>query len=339
MFSRIVRFGFIIFLASLVLSCGGGGGNNGQEEKAKDRKNEFNYSPPTNSDLEQAKAIVSSRDLSPQKVEIVYQGSFDDEHFITIIGHSVESITHFGAVVSPKKPASIPLPVIVMTDGQGNRSIDMEPWINRSWNAELKQAIVVIPSFRGRTLLFRGMSWVSTGSTCDEFDGAATDAISLINAAQQLMPEGDFNHYLVKGHSRGGNAALLMSERDSRVAVAIASGAPVDFYRYSMWMDSTDMYECQFLQNKTETESRMRMLNSSPVFFAKDAYGIIDINQGSLDKIAHPWNAQIMYEALVAAGKNVNVYYYDKGHADIWEAPFMIDRITQRTQEFLANYR
>ena len=326
----------MFLLASLfVTSCGGDG--DGQRDSDR-QENNFNYYPPTAVDIAQAKAIVSSRDLSPRDVQVVYQGEYDNEHFISILEHTVESITHYGAVVYPRSPASIPMPVMVMTDGQGNRSIDIEPWLNRSWSPQLHGSIVVIPAFRGRTLMFRGMSWMSTGSTCDEFDGAATDAIALVNATQQILPDGDFDHYLVRGNSRGGNTALLMSERDSRVAVVIASGTPVDFYRYSMWRDSPDMYECHFLQNKTETESRMRMLNSSPVYFASDAHGIIDLHQGSLDAIAHPWNAQIMYDALRAAGKEVNVYYYEKDHGDIWNDPLIIERIGDRVDEFLANY-
>lgn len=325
-------------VALLLISCGGSNGSHGDDRDNNKRQNNFNYYPPTTADIAQAKAIVVNRDLSPKNVQVVYQGEYNDQHLISILEHTVESITHYGAIVYPKNPASLPMPVMVMTDGQGNRSIDIEPWLNRSWNSQFQNAIVVIPAFRSRTLMFRGMSWFGTGSMCDEFDGAATDAISLVNAAQQIMPDGDFNHYLVRGNSRGGNTALLMSERDSRVAVVIASGAPVDFYRYSMWTDSPDMYECQFLQNKTETESRMRMLNSSPVFFANDAQGVIDIHQGSLDLITHPWNAQIMYDALRSAGKEVNVYYYEKGHGDIWSAPLIIDRITQRVDEFLENY-
>lgn len=45
-----------------------------------------------------------------------------------------------------------------------------------------------------------------------------------------------------------------------------------------------------------------------------------------------------MYDALRAAGKEVNVYYYEKGHGDIWNDPLIIERIVDRVDEFLANY-
>jgi hypothetical protein len=53
---------------------------------------------------------------------------------------------------------------------------------------------------------------------------------------------------------------------------------------------------------------------------------------------AHPWNAQIMYDALRAAGKEVSVYYYNKGHGDRSDDPLTLERMEERADEFLSNY-
>ena len=73
----------MFLLASLfVTSCGGDG--DGQRDSDR-QENNFNYYPPTAVDIAQAKAIVSSRDLSPRDIQVVYQGEYDNEHFISIL--------------------------------------------------------------------------------------------------------------------------------------------------------------------------------------------------------------------------------------------------------------
>jgi hypothetical protein len=76
----------LLLMSLLVTSCGG----DSDEKRDSDRhQNTFNYYPPTEADIAQAKAIVASRDLSPRDVQVVYQGEYDSEHFISILEHAV----------------------------------------------------------------------------------------------------------------------------------------------------------------------------------------------------------------------------------------------------------
>jgi hypothetical protein len=45
-----------------------------------------------------------------------------------------------------------------------------------------------------------------------------------------------------------------------------------------------------------------------------------------------------MYDALRAAGKEVSVYYYNKGHGDRSDDPLTLERMEERADEFLSNY-
>ena len=155
------------------------------------------------------------------------------------------------------------------------------------------------------------MRFSSEGDFCDAYDGAADDAIALLNVAEELVPEANFEEVLVFGASRGGNTALLMGNRDRRVNTIIAMAPPVDFYWQPLVEAYGDQFACQFLEGKTVEQSRERMLLSSPLRFEM-AEGVesVFLYHGTRDAIVPLWNSYEMAARLEADGIDVTTFYY-----------------------------
>jgi pimeloyl-ACP methyl ester carboxylesterase len=238
----------------------------------------------------------------------------------------------------PKREAQSGLPVVLFADGldQANPRIDILAWAQQAQQQQQQQqrlgeAVLVVPAFRGRTLIYaemssdaegdvyREMAFDAEGDFCDAYDGATDDAIAFLNVAAAEIPQADFSRLMVRGPSRGGNVALLLGERDDRVAVVAAQSAPTDFYRKEVYDHHYGQYRCQFLTGKTEEQSRQRMLASSPLRFPlKPGVARVYIDHGEQDTVAPLWNALEMVSHLEAQQVDVQFHSYPGyGHTDL----------------------
>ena len=236
---------------------------------------------------------------------------------LRIYEHRVGGRRHYGVVTFPKAAGSYP--VVLIADGldQGNASMDMGRWA-LSAQSRMHQAIFVVPVFRGRTLIYNGISVPAEGNFCDAYDGAADDSIALLNVVQAEIPQADFTRVLARGASRGGNTALLLGERDTRVTMVSASSAPSDFYRQEVADKYREQYRCQFLTGLTPAESRERMIASSPLHFPTlPNVTRVFIDQGSLDPIVPSWNATEMEARMRGQGVNVDLRLYETDGHDL----------------------
>jgi pimeloyl-ACP methyl ester carboxylesterase len=314
-----------LLLVSLgLIACGEGssGGSTQSPAPSPSGPRIEDFAPLTAADLTQAKQEVESRDLSANEVTLVHIGSYNADWMVNIYRHEVEGSIHYGAIAYPNEMPEARR-MVVLTDGlqQSNPSMrveDMLRW-NMSPDNQLTNLVYVIPGFRGRALLFDGQGWTSEGDFCDAYDGAATDTIALVNVIEQEFDDVIVNDYLVMGGSRGGNTALIVANRDERVAMAIATASPVDFYRASVLQNYGSQYRCQFINGKTLEQSRNRILNSSPYHFAMDAHGMLRIHQGQLDRVVPEWNAHDMHRALRQYAKDSQVSVYPgQNHGSLW---------------------
>jgi dipeptidyl aminopeptidase/acylaminoacyl peptidase len=207
-------------------------------------------------------------------------------------------------------------PVFVDAEGlnQDYPAIDLEGVIeNHQRNPQTASLIKVVPSFRGQTLNYDGMSFPSEGDFCDAYDGAADDAIALLNVAEERIPEANFEDVLVFGASRGGNTALLMGIRDRRVNTIIAMAPPVNFYWQPLLESYGDQFVCQFLDGKSVEEARERMVLSSPLLFEMaDGVESVFLFHGTRDTIVPLWNSFEMAARLEADGVDVTTFYYPR---------------------------
>ena len=321
-------------LGLLVSGCGGGGGDDG---KSSAPENSFPFSPVTAEQVAQVQALWKARGLAATGVVVYHEDAANVGYTLRIYEHRVNGRRHYGVVTIPKATGAT-FPVVLFADGldQGNASMDMGQW-SRAAQARLGQAIFVVPVFRGRTLIYNGISVAAEGNFCDAYDGATDDSIALLNVVQAQIPQANFTRVLARGGSRGGNTALLLGVRDARVTMVSAGSAPVDFYRQEVASRYHDQYRCQFFAGLTPTQSRERMIASSPLHFPTlPNVTRVFIDQGSSDYVVPPWNASEMEARMKAQGVNVELRMYDGFGHDLPQSPAWNQRQYEIYETFLA---
>ncbi len=321
---RARKLGFGLLSATVLLSaCGGGGGTTAASPSPSPPPStpvttpSFDFRSPTNAELAQVQASWAQRDLSAKNVSVADEldnGSYK----ITIYMHRVGENTHVGAVVVPNRTFRAPIAVLVLLEGLDQSNPPMR--LDQSLFGYRADAVLVIPLYRGRTLIHNGRSFSANGDFCDAYEGATDDTIALLNVVASTTPKADMNNVIVMGYSRGGNVALLMGERDQRVRNVIAGAGPTDFYRQEVRDHYGSQYTCQFFADKTDAASRQKMLASSPLRFDMlTSVTKVQIFQGVADQTVPVWNATEMQARLIAQGRNV-IYrpYAGFGHTDIF---------------------
>lgn len=319
----MLKLHFIINASIMAILCACGGNTNNTSSHTNNEEiisnTSFNYRTPTTEELNGIENMWAMRDLSAKNVVLSYEQTTGNVN-VKIYEHSVGNNKHYGAIITPTNPPSTKLPVELSLDGldQSNPSITIE----NNLRYFKGNTVLVVPAFRGRTMHYNGMNYFASGDFCDAWDGATDDTIALLNVVETTTPLANMNRVLATGYSRGGTIALLIAERDSRIHTVIDGAGPVDFYRNDVREHYGNQYQCQFLNNFTETQARQRMLASSPLRFnflpnVKHVY----IFNGANDTIVPLWNPTDMSNHLLNQGISAKLYIYNGfGHGDIWES-------------------
>ncbi len=349
MFNNIVASVSIIFLNVLLASCGSSSSSSTHSATANSigsstQSSGFNFRAITNNDIDSVNHQWQNRYLDPQDVEIVREVA-EDSYIVKIIKHTVLGNDHYGAIAVPNSSSTEKIPVVVLPDGlnQLNPTINIDTVLgyNQGQDNALAPFIQVIPAFRGRTLIFQGSQWFAQGDFCDAYDGAADDSIALLNVAEQLVPQGNYDKVLVWGGSRGGNNALLLGVRDPRINTVLAAAAPVDFYRDEVLRRYGSQYRCQYLTGKTETESRQRMLASSPLYFEQNLnVQTVFLFHGTQDTVVPVWNIHEMTAKLRLQSPAIQVeafLYEGHSHGSFYGDAEHIEKLLQGINQFKNN--
>ncbi|MEO3693433.1 prolyl oligopeptidase family serine peptidase [Roseateles sp. DJS-2-20] len=294
-------------------ACGGGGSSSGGTAQPAG----FEFAPATTAQIAAVAQAIKARDLSPRNAAVAYEDSSNSTYVLRIIRHSVNGVDHYGAVTIPTVRYTTKLPVVVELDGMDddNPPLDLARKLT-GLGVQTRDAIVVMPAFRGRTLQFAGRSWTAGGDFCDGFDGAADDTMALLNVLEATEPAADVSRLLVRGGSRGGSVALLLGQRDARVRVVSAGSAPVDFYRADAAAAYGKMFQCQFFTGKTAEQSRSAMIAASALHFPMlRSVSAVYLEHGGADATVPVLNATEMNKRLLADGVKVDlVVYPGAGH-------------------------
>jgi dipeptidyl aminopeptidase/acylaminoacyl peptidase len=257
-------------------------------------------------------------------VELANQDTLPVDYDVRIYRHRVGANTHYGAVTIPKNALPGAVPVVVHADGldQQNPVLNLDENLQMA-GALLQGVVYVVPTFRGRSLVYKGVSYPADGDFCDAYDGATDDAIALLNVVAHEVLAADMDRVMARGGSRGGNTALLMAMRDARIKLALAIAAPVDFNRLEIRTRYGTQFHCQFIDNKSPEASRTRVLASSPLHFAvQPSVRRVFIFHGSLDDVVPVWNAAEMAARLQAQGVATELRIFEGyGHQDLGSAP------------------
>jgi dienelactone hydrolase len=137
-----------------------------------------------------------------------------------VVAHMVDGRRHIGGIVIPPAEDFELLPVMVMCH-PGAVSVNLS---GRTWLQGLcsdadvcERFLLVVPSFRGERLTLEGLgSWTSGGHP-SVFDRDADDAIALLDCVLNHFSNADRRCILASGYSRGGQVAMRIAQRDSRI--------------------------------------------------------------------------------------------------------------------------
>jgi len=286
---------------------------------------DFNYEMVTQEDIEATENNIKERNTNPENTELVEQYYIATRLYntqeIRVYEYQLDNQLRYGTVIFPPDYEGENLPVAVLLDGlnQSDKQLQVEHTLDLyQYSSELlADFIVIIPIFRG-TYHQSFDRYESEGDFCDAYDGAADDAVALINLVSQKVPEANMDAILAVGGSRGGNVAYLLGQRDSRIAMSIAMAGPTDFYRQSAADQYKEQYQCQFFDNYNAQQAKQKMLASSPLHFVSNS-PITRIHHSKNDSVVPTWNAQEMYDSLIENNKDAILYWYDNGgHSDFY---------------------
>jgi len=160
----------------------------------------------------------------------------------------------------------------------------------------------------------------------------------MLNFAEYMFPDINFNNVLVWGESRGGTVGLLMAVRDERINTVIAIGAPTDFYRASWQVPDSDQYRCQFFDGHTDEQARQRILASSPIFFAPAKnLKAVALHHDAGDEVVFVWNAHEVETHLKSHSVHVDKHIYPtEWHGAMVAEPVFWENLKTDIADFLS---
>lgn len=282
---------------------------------------------------------VRQRDLTPRKIVMEDTVDLANGNRLYVISHAVQGRKHYGAVIVPGN-SKTKLPVVVFTTG--GDGIHKEFFLEQDFNhkavqfpsflgADLdKRYVVVVPSFRGQELIIGKKKYQSEGNVSDAFDGAATDALALLNVALKTFSITDKNKIAFYGGSRGGAVALLASARDQRVKKVVVVAAPTDLRLLNELFPP--QFKILFINDLlagtiTTEEARRKFIASSPIYFS-DQLPPVQLHQDTGDPFVIPAFAEKLIAKMNAEGKTITPYYYNEQIHGFWEDENFWKRVT-----------
>lgn len=304
------------------------------------------FSPPTEAEVAEVRAVWAERDLAARDVEA--QHRFALEHAgvmfdVRIVRHRGPAGIHVGAVLVPEG-AEGPLPVVIDARGVDPTysPLDLADPLNSlvTLGAAAGGFVILAPAYRGNRLLADGRQFAADGDASDAWDGATDDALSFLSAALSMTPQADADRVAILGKSRGGTVALLAGIRDGRISLVLDVVGPVDQFAAQdphvgwTWAEllATDMaagepptlrddsgqkFDHFFDRGEDLAGVRRRMLASSPVHFAGKLpethawYGADDTSV----PLANPRMLEARLRTLGRLGNGATVTVFpDRGH-------------------------
>jgi dipeptidyl aminopeptidase/acylaminoacyl peptidase len=309
------------------------------------------FAPATASEIEATLRDWAIRDVSARDAQTVDSASVSvgtsTAATVRIVSHTVDGLTHFGAIVVPGGAAAGSLPLLLVAH-PGDAGIDLDQSLQLlayGFGSLLSDYVIVVPSFRAESLTFQNVRYLSDGPA-SPWDGDVDDALALLNVAIATTPEADTTRIGALGLSRGATVALLAAIRDPRIVAVVEFFGPTDFLgafvrgivRDALMGHPVDLpgvatLDAQYIQplargDLTIPEVRAQLIRRSPVYFV-DRLPAVELHHGTADSIVPVAEAERLTEVMQAAGRTApafEAYLYDGGTHDPLTLPGSIDR-------------
>jgi len=172
------------------------------------------------------RAEWAARDTRAHGYRVEWRNAYRGKGVTLAVSHRVDGLKHYGLVRIPPGGAGRRLPVLVVAHGGDagatRYQFFREGVVAREW-------IQVVPSFRSERLIAAPLKWFRSEGSPSPWNRDVDDAMALLGAVLDSVPEADSTRVAVLGRSRGGGVALLMAVRDPRVQGVVTYAAPTDF--------------------------------------------------------------------------------------------------------------
>lgn len=190
------------------------------------------YAAPTPAEVEAVLKEWQGRDLSPKSVreELSTSVKLGGKSFTaTVLSYLVHGSRAYGVALVPKGKTG-PLPVLLDLKGVSPSYQPLnvpEGLVTPNFlRGDADQFVIFAPGVRGEKVLIGGRTFQCEGDPDDSWDGAADDAIAMLNVGLESIRQADPKRISVCGKSRGGTVAMLVAERDRRINKAVSWSGP-----------------------------------------------------------------------------------------------------------------
>lgn len=322
----------------LGVGCSGSSTGSGNEDRIVEGVNLTElFRDPTPAERDSVLNDWSSRTHAAVDVNPVSQNAISlggTPATVRIASHSVGSVTHFGAIVSPDNAAAGSLPLVVYLHG-GDDGVDVNELLSVlpiALASAQDDYVYLVPSFRAEELRYNGVTHTSTGDA-SPWDRDVDDVMALIDVAISITPAIAADRIGLVGFSRGACVAMLTGIRDDRIDLVVEFFGPTDFY--SDWTEDIfaealegtlrdlpglSTLNAKVIQplkagTKSTAEVRLEMLRRSPTFFV-DLLTPTQGHHGTLDNVVPVSQANLLKAAFVEEGLSTTdhtVYIYTGG--------------------------
>ncbi|MBC7923613.1 MAG: prolyl oligopeptidase family serine peptidase, partial [Ferruginibacter sp.] len=277
------------------------------------------FAPPTAAELAAVRADWQARTLPPTAYQEEQRITLPQGAVLHFVSYRVGLHKAYGAVLLPSAASGLPVHVLINGFDLNNQVNTVNLVQSPPGNGGPEPPVLVIPALPGQSLAITAngqtyTSAVSEASFNSAFDGAADDALALLNCVLTNFPQTDASRIGVRGGSRGGTVALLMAERDRRIKRVVSVVGPTNLLQLTQSHQQDPTYQFQFLQalksgQETIAQARQRLLASSPVYFC-ETLPLTQTHFGAEDKIVPPQQGEQLQARLQAMGLAGQLEYY-----------------------------
>jgi acetyl esterase/lipase len=184
------------------------------------------FAPPIAQEIAAVEAEWARRDTGAYGTRVEWEHRERDGTRTLVLSHTVGGFRHYGAVRIPGGHPRRKLPVLVVAHG-GQRGTTALQFFRSG--ALATGWVQVLPSYRSERLFVTPLRWYRSEAPPSPWDRDVDDALALLNAVLQSVPEADSTRVASLGHSRGAGVALLMAVRDPRIRGVVDYSGPTDF--------------------------------------------------------------------------------------------------------------
>ncbi len=264
----------VLFTLFTCLSCS-------SDDFLEDLDKQALFAQPTQEELSTIRADWALRDLSPQGYTVEEEIPIGTAGTVLkMVSFRVDGYKQYGALVVPKTDSPVPVRMWLKGFSFNPEKNETSFALSSNDGAFDIPYIFAVPALRGQPLklVLEGVAYtspISEGNKCEAFDRATDDAIAFLNIVESTLENANMNKVSIRGGSRGGTVAMLMGIRDERIRRVAGIAGPTNMLELTSKNENDAIYQCQFLEDlvnrfTTIQKARLKMIASSPVFFAED---------------------------------------------------------------------